>query len=80
MFDAIPEAVVSSTNPVSLYGVFGYASIDVHMKWRETQEGTKAREADESMEKKNIILLPATTVPGIDAETGYFHVKFREGI
>lgn len=80
MFDAMPEAVVSSTNPVSLYGVFGYASIDVHMKWRETQEGTKAREADESMEKKNIILLPASTVPGIDAETGYFHVKFREGI
>ena len=76
----MPEAVVSSTNPVSLYGVFGYASIDVHMKWRETQEGTKAREADESMEKKNIILLPASTVPGIDAETGYFHVKFREGI
>ena len=72
MFDAVPQSAVSGADPASLYGVFGYASIDVHMKWRETPEGIRAGQAAaESMR-------PATVVPGIDPSTGYFHVKFQE--
>jgi hypothetical protein len=73
VFDAVPETIVSGADSVSLYGVFGYASIDVHMQWRETPEGKKHGEPSKTVR-------PATIVPGIDANTGYFHVKFREGL
>lgn len=59
---------------VSLFGVFGYASIDAHMAWRATPEGRRA-----GKEAKLGSTKPATTIPGVDAETGYFHVHFQEG-
>jgi hypothetical protein len=65
---------VTGADSMDLFGVFGYASIDVHMTWRETPEGKKAGE--ESAAK----MTPATIVPGIDPKTGYFHVRFREGM
>lgn len=64
--------MVSSADSVSLYGIFGYANIDVHMRWRETPEGKKYGEPSTTV-------LPATVVPGVDSKTGYFHVKFQEG-
>lgn len=73
MFDALPKTLVTGADSVSLYGVFGYASIEVHMQWRETPEGKKHGESSTT-------ILPAAVVPGIDPSTGYFHVKFREGI
>ncbi len=59
---------------VSLFGVFGYTSIDAHMAWRATPEGRRASE-----QAKRGTTMPATTIPGVDAETGYFHVHFQEG-
>lgn len=72
MVDSNPPNLVTGANAISLYGVFGYASIDVHMKWMETPEGRGAGEAS----KKN--LRPGVEVPGVDSGTGYFHVEFFE--
>ena len=60
----------------ALCGVFGYASIDDHMKWRETPEGKEFGRVDD--DPKNRLTVPATSVPGIDPDTGYFHVHFHE--
>ncbi|MCJ1474094.1 hypothetical protein MMC13_002752 [Lambiella insularis] len=79
VFDGVPKAIVSGADSICLYGVFGYASIDVHLKWRETPEAKKAAATDEGMERRNLTFEPATVVPGLDPDTGYFHVKFREG-
>ena len=72
MVDSNPHTLVTGTDAISLYGVFGYASIDVHEKWMETPEGRRDGEAS----KKN--LKPGIEVPGVDPETGYFHVEFFE--
>lgn len=65
--------MVSGSDSVCVYGVFGYAGINVHMKWRETPEAKKYGEPSDTVR-------PATVVPGIDPETGYFHVNFQEGV
>jgi hypothetical protein len=67
-----PPTLVTGADAISLYGVFGYASIDVHEKWMETPEGRRAGEAS----KKN--LRPGVEVPGVDPGIGYFHVEFYE--
>jgi gamma-glutamyltranspeptidase len=74
VFDAVPhELTKSETDAVSLFGVFGYASLAVHTAWRETPEGKKAGEEAERNMK------PAVGVPGIVEGRGYFHVHFQEG-
>lgn len=73
-----PEAAAPQPGQEMLCGIFGYASIDVHMKWREQPEHEKASEIFAELEKRNLILRPAD-VPGIDPETGYFHVHFHQG-
>jgi hypothetical protein len=65
-----PPTLITGENAISLYGVFRYASIDVHMKWMEAPEGKRAGEAS----KKN--MRPGIEVPGVDPRTGYFHVEF----
>jgi hypothetical protein len=70
--DSNPPTLVTGADAVSLYGVFEYASIDVHEKWMETPEGRRAGEAS----KKK--LRPGVEVPGVDPRTGYFHVEFFE--
>ncbi|KAJ3752718.1 hypothetical protein EV360DRAFT_88472 [Lentinula raphanica] len=42
--EAAPEG-----HHIALHGVFGYASIEDHMKWRETQEHTQAVETMEEL-------------------------------
>jgi len=61
-----------------LTGVFGYASVDVHMQWRTTPEHAKAVAPDPDKDASGVDLMPALTVPGIDPVTGYFHVHFRK--
>jgi hypothetical protein len=76
----MPHAVaVPQPGEEWLHGVFGYASIDDHMKWREQPEHGKAIEIFEDLDRRNLSLRPAS-VPGIDPSTGYFHVKFRSGM
>jgi hypothetical protein len=72
VFDAVPKNIISGKDSVCIYGVFGYASVDAHMQWRETPEAKKYGEPSDTV-------LPAVIVPGIDPKTGYFHVKFQEG-
>jgi hypothetical protein len=57
--DSNPYTLVIGADQISLYGVFGYASIGVHEKWMETPEGRRAGEAS----KKN--LRPGVEVPGV---------------
>jgi hypothetical protein len=72
VIDTVPKAILEDDNSTFLYGVFGYVSIDVHMKWRETPEAQRAgKAAFESMK-------PATVIPGVSGDTGYFHVHFQE--
>lgn len=71
VFDAVPQALASGPQSVSLYGVFGYKSVEDHMTWRETPEAIRHG-------KPSKTILPATIVPGIDQSLGYFHVKFHE--
>jgi hypothetical protein len=72
VIEANPRSLVTGADAISLYGMFGYASIDVHEKWMETADGRRAGEAS----KKN--LRPGVEFPGVDPGTGYFHVEFFE--
>jgi hypothetical protein len=60
-----------------LVGIYGYASISVHMAWRETSEHAQAGEIFGELKRHGIVVEPETSVYGIDANTGYFHVKFH---
>ena len=62
-----------------LCGLFGYAGIDVHMRWRETPEHAQVIEAFVAMSGKGLSLEVAA-LPGVDVETGWFHVRFRSDI
>ena len=72
MIDARPKAILEDENTTFLYGVFRYASIDVHIKWRETPEAQRAGKA--AFDSMN----PATAIPGVGEDTGCFHVHFQE--
>ena len=72
-------ATVPQSDGRWLHGVFGYASIDDHMTWREQPEHAKAGENFKDLEKGNLSRRPAN-VYGIDPITRYFHVKFRAGM
>lgn len=75
------DSDVSTTAPSSagkelLHGVFGYASIDVHMRWREHPEHSKAVDAFAKLHREGVVI-ECANIPGIDPETGYFHVHFH---
>lgn len=63
-----------------LAGIFGYESIEAHMKWRATPEHAQAGEIFDDLANKGIILEPDTSISGIGLDTGYFHVRFQAGI
>ncbi len=71
-------AVVPQPGGDWLCGVFGYESIEDHMKWREHPEHDKPVEVFEDLKKRNLTV-KSVNVPGIDPDTGYFHVKFSAG-
>lgn len=52
VLDGVPGDKVSGEEPISLYGVFGYPSIEAHMKWRETPESIMAQGGDEPLESQ----------------------------
>ncbi|KAJ3773570.1 hypothetical protein FB446DRAFT_526756 [Lentinula raphanica] len=66
---AIHEAAPEGHH-IALHGVFGYASIEDHMKWRETQEHTQAVETMEELATR--VHLDSADIHGADM----FHVAF----
>ncbi len=69
----MPHAATPGGDLIALHGVFGYQSVDDHMKWRETPECAEAIEVMEGL-SKNLGLRDAN-VHG----RSMFHVKFRAG-
>lgn len=61
-------------------GVFGYGSIQDHMDWRKHPEHPMQKSKATRVEDGGAgdpSMVPAE-VPGIDRETGYFHVESKE--
>ena len=79
-FETIPP-VAPETKPGQewLAGVFGYPSIEHHMQWRQHSEHDKIKENSEDPKNEHMKSV-AAKVPGIDPDTGYFHVKFQKGV
>ncbi len=74
------HAAAPDGQSIALHGVFGYASVDDHIRWRETPEHAQVIEDLEPL--ANLDLRPAS-VPGgsifVPGES-MFHVKFRAGM
>lgn len=66
VIEANSSTLVTGADAISLYGVFGCASIDVHKKRMETSDGRRAGDAS----KEN--LRPAVEAPGVDLGSGVF--------
>lgn len=62
-----------------LHGLYGYDSVDAHLKFKKTAEHAKISSLFQELEKDGVIVRPAE-VPGIDPKTGCFHVHFRSQI
>ncbi|CAD6576652.1 MAG: hypothetical protein ASARMPRED_007812 [Alectoria sarmentosa] len=74
--DAAPDG-----ESIALHGVFGYASVDDHLKWRETPEHTQLIEDLGRSPLENLGLGNAS-MPGGNIfvpDSSMFHVKFRAG-
>jgi hypothetical protein len=75
---SVVETFSNNTEPagekVALLGVFGYASIEGHMKWRETPEHAKAMEIMGEMAKKTGL---TDTKASILQGRAMFHVHFQ---
>ncbi|KUJ10750.1 uncharacterized protein LY89DRAFT_689384 [Mollisia scopiformis] len=60
-----------------LHGVYGWQDIEAHMRWREMPEIQAPVKVFMEAGKKGLALVPAVEVPGINKETGWFHVRFH---
>lgn len=75
--DAAPDG-----ESIALHGVFGYASVDDHLKWRETPEHSQVLE-DIKQSPLGSLGLGNARIPGGNIfvpDSSMFHVKFHVGI
>ena len=75
--DAAPDGA-----SIALHGVFGYASVDDHIKWRETPEHAQVIE-DIGRSPLGNLGLGDASMPGGNIfvpDSSMFHVKFRAGM
>ena len=75
--DAAPDG-----ESIALHGVFGYASVDDHIKWRETPEHAQVIE-DIGRSPLSNLGLGNASMPGGNIfvpDSSMFHVKFRAGM
>jgi hypothetical protein len=75
--DAAPDG-----ESIALHGVFGYANVDDHIKWRETPEHAQVIEDIGQSPLANLGLGNAI-MPGGNIfvpDSSMFHVKFRAGV
>ena len=73
------NGVVPSGHSVALHGVFGYASVDDHVKWRETSEHAQVLE---EMARSPLVRLGLANpnLPGghiFVPDSSMFHVRFH---
>ena len=75
MLDVAPKRHTAAPEgqSIALHGVFGYASIEDHMRWRETPEHAEAIKIMGSLVSN--LSLGSADIQGKDM----FHVKFRKG-
>jgi len=67
------HAATPEGHSIALHGVFGYESIEDHMRWRETPEHAEAIKIMGSLVSN--LSLGSADIQGKDM----FHVKFRKG-
>lgn len=67
---------------IALHGVFGYVTVDDHIKWRETPEHAQVIEEMERSPLSKLGLGNANMPGGyiFVPDSSMFHVKFRSGI
>ena len=67
---------------IALHGVFGYASVDDHIKWRETPEYAQVIEDIGQLLLDNLCLGNARMLGGfiLAPDSSMFYVKFRAGM
>lgn len=68
--------IVENENETILSAVFGYDSLEDHLKWRDHPEWPKAGKVFGELREKGVRALPELRVKGVGEETGYFHVEF----
>ena len=64
---------------IALLGVFGYASVDDHIKWRQTPEHARVIE-EMGRSELGMLGLGNANVPGGNSfvpDSSMFHVRFR---
>ena len=59
-----------------LSAVFGYDSMEDHLKWRDHPEWPKAGKVFGELMEKGVVAMPEGRVRGVGLDTGYFHVEF----
>ena len=67
---------------MALHGVFGYACVDDHVKWRQTPEHAQVIE-EQAQSPLSKLGLGEPKMPGGNIfvpDSSMFHVKFRGGI
>ena len=73
--------VVPSGHSIALHGVFGYASVDDHVRWRETKEHAQHLE-EVAGSPFGRLGLANPNLPGgyiFVPDSSMFHVRFHEG-
>ena len=75
VFEAVPKGHTAAPEgqSIALHGIFGYASIEDHMRWREAPEHAQAIEIMGGLVTK--LGLGSADIQGKDM----FHVSFRKG-
>ena len=74
------DNVVPSGHSVALHGVFGYATVDDHVKWRETREHAQVLE-EMAQSPYGRLELADPNLPGGNIfvpDSSMFHVRFHE--
>lgn len=74
--DAAPDG-----HSIALHGVFGYASVEDHVRWRETSEHAQVIE-DMGLSAYGKLGLGNAIMPGGNMfvpDSSMFHVRFRTG-
>lgn len=73
---------VSEGESIALHGIFGYTSVDDHIRWRETPECAQVL-IDMAHSPMGNLRLGNPNLPGGNIfvpDSSMFHVKFRAGV
>ena len=77
-----PGNAVRDGESIALLGVFGYSSVDDHVKWRQTPEHAQLLE-DMGKTPFGQLALGEPTLPGGNTfipDSSIFHVEFHAGM